>query len=529
MERESFIITLTGPSQSGKSLVMRKIQYLESALQKEGINFLPKIVPKYTTRLYRSEESSLMKQGKDVDVISVPKLPDNCDLIYQTYGVLYGIATEDLKAILNQKKIPIIIINDIRAVEELKKEFPGRVLSLFLCRKIPELEDFKEEANNRGNVTENENRSRYEKAIAIYRVFIENIALFDRILLNAKEYGEEELERVNTIIDIQLSNLIKETIKGNIIRKGPIKKAPRVFVIAGNAASGKDEIVRAILTMGKLQARVIPKFTMRNQEPNDGNEMICQSRLRRAVIEDAELRCQQERQQMEKELFLLEKNFPAQYAVAVADFRQKILHSVSTGTQLVWKMVGDKAKEVEEWPEGEEDSKNRTIQDMFFELNPDYIDLKYLSENGEELFSYEEVRLISFQGKKYIIYGNGDKLYGCDVTTLKEELETGSKHFILVASQLGVVEALKYLLEDEERIKFVYSHSEISVDEFKKNASDLYKKQKIEKFKEEIEKYAKYVAYYQHVTIYAKSELTYEQTNKEEELVDQMFRLLRAY
>ena len=88
---------------------------------------------------------------------------------------------------------------------------------------------------------------------------------------------------------------------------------------------------------------------------------------------------------------------------------------------------------------------------------------------------------------------------------------------------------MKYLIGDEERIKFVYSHSEISVDEFKKNASDLYKKQKIEKFKEEIEKYAKYVAYYQHVTIYAKSELTYEQTNKEEELVDQMFRLLRAY
>ena len=120
MERESFIITLTGPSQSGKSLVMRKILCLESTLQREDIDFFPKIVPKYTTRLYRSEESSLMKQGKAVDVISVPKLPDNCDLIYQTYGVLYGIATEDLKAILDQKRIPIIVINDIRAVEELK-------------------------------------------------------------------------------------------------------------------------------------------------------------------------------------------------------------------------------------------------------------------------------------------------------------------------------------------------------------------------------------------------------------------------
>jgi len=529
MEGGSFIITLTGPSQSGKSLVMRKILCLESILQKEKIGFSPEIVPKYTTRLYRSEESSLLKQGKSVDVISVPKLPGNCDLIYQTYGVLYGLATEDLRAMLDQRKNPILVINDIRAVEELKKEFPGRVLSLFLFRKIPELEDFKEEAKNRGNVTENEIRSRYEKANSIYRVFIENIALFDRILLNAIEYGDEEIEHDHTIIDKQLINLVKETIKGGVIRTGPIKKAPRVFVVAGNAASGKDEIIRAILTMGKLQANVIPKYTMRNQEPNDGDEMICQSRLKRDMIREAESRCEKEREQMERELVLLEKNFPDQYGVAVADFRQKILHSVSTGAQVVWKMVEDKAKEAEGWPEGEKNSKNRTIQDMFFERNPDYVDLEYLSEKGEELFSYEEVRLISFQGRKFIIYGSGDKLYGCDVTTLKQELETGSKHFILVASQVGVVEALKYLLGDEERIKFVYAHSEISLDEFKRNASDLYKKQKIDKFEEEIQKYAKYVAYYQHVTIYAKSELTYEQTNKEEELVDQMFRLLRAY
>ena len=81
----------------------------------------------------------------------------------------------------------------------------------------------------------------------------------------------------------------------------------------------------------------------------------------------------------------------------------------------------------------------------------------------------------------------------------------------------------------EDRVRLIYAHSEISAGEFEANATDITKKDKKEEFKKILDAYTKEIANYNHVTIYAKSQLTYEQTSKEEELVDQMFRILRAY
>ena len=41
--------------------------------------------------------------------------------------------------------------------------------------------------------------------------------------------------------------------------------------------------------------------------------------------------------------------------------------------------------------------------------------------------------------------------------------------------------------------------------------------------------YSKDIAYYDHVTIYAESELSKQKGGKEEELIDQIFRLFRYY
>lgn len=146
MGTNNFILTLTGPSQSGKSLVMEKIERLGKELNKHGIHFIPKKIQKYTTRYLRLEEMNLLEKGEETEVINVKKIPDTCDLVYQTYGVRYGLETNSLSSELQKGHSPVVVINDIRGVEEIKKYFSGKVLSLFLFRKIPELEDFKQEA-----------------------------------------------------------------------------------------------------------------------------------------------------------------------------------------------------------------------------------------------------------------------------------------------------------------------------------------------------------------------------------------------
>lgn len=53
----------------------------------------------------------------------------------------------------------------------------------------------------------------------------------------------------------------------------------RLFVITGNASSGKDEIIRAVQSLGGFHAQVVPKYTTRQQHLDDGNEIICKTLL----------------------------------------------------------------------------------------------------------------------------------------------------------------------------------------------------------------------------------------------------------
>jgi ribose 1,5-bisphosphokinase PhnN len=50
---------------------------------------------------------------------------------------------------------------------------------------------------------------------------------------------------------------------------------PRLFLIVGSPASGKDELIAAVNTIGSLHAEIVPKHTNRKWRTGDDNEMIC--------------------------------------------------------------------------------------------------------------------------------------------------------------------------------------------------------------------------------------------------------------
>lgn len=54
-----------------------------------------------------------------------------------------------------------------------------------------------------------------------------------------------------------------------------INYTPKLFVVIGSPASGKDELIQAVNSLGQLHACVVPKHTDRKWRPDDGNEMIC--------------------------------------------------------------------------------------------------------------------------------------------------------------------------------------------------------------------------------------------------------------
>ena len=51
---------------------------------------------------------------------------------------------------------------------------------------------------------------------------------------------------------------------------------PRIFLVVGSPASGKDELITAVNTIGSLHAEIVPKHTSRDIREDDGDEMICE-------------------------------------------------------------------------------------------------------------------------------------------------------------------------------------------------------------------------------------------------------------
>ncbi|MAX27487.1 MAG: hypothetical protein CMJ19_23565 [Phycisphaeraceae bacterium] len=165
------LITITGPSQAGKSTAIEIFKHHKNTY------FKPVSIPKYTTRPPRPDD-------RPEEVIHVKKLPNKLDLVYQQYDYRYGLSSNEILNQLRNGYSPIIVLNDVRLITEVKRLFGTLVLSLFLYRKTPQIKEFFLDAINRGDENTEELEKRFKKAYAIYRIYIENIYLFDSVLIN---------------------------------------------------------------------------------------------------------------------------------------------------------------------------------------------------------------------------------------------------------------------------------------------------------------------------------------------------------
>ena len=165
------VITLTGPSGSGKSTAVGCL------LDCNGGGFKPILIPKYTTRAPRADDRG--------GVVCVPEIPDTCDLVYEQYQVRYGLESAQVFRFLADGFTPVIILNDIRVVEDIKAALGGLVRSIFVFREAPVLETQRRLAESRGSLDEEDLQRRHRKAHAIYRIYIENLHLFDHVIINS--------------------------------------------------------------------------------------------------------------------------------------------------------------------------------------------------------------------------------------------------------------------------------------------------------------------------------------------------------
>lgn len=182
----SNLIIFTGPSQSGKSTALN---YFLTSSSKD---FRAICLPKYTTRQPRNDDNPR-------EVICCTDLPSDCDLVYQQYDQRYGLNSNDILDELKLNKTVLLVLNDVRTIYEVKRIFGSICYSIFVFRQAPNYDEFIRISKNRGSTDINQMEKRLKKAEAIYRIYIENIPVFDKVLLNS--FGKRELKmQVNGII-----------------------------------------------------------------------------------------------------------------------------------------------------------------------------------------------------------------------------------------------------------------------------------------------------------------------------------------
>ena len=583
--RKSFIITLTGPSACGKGLITEAIVEYSKKLQKQGIDFCPYMFTKDVTRSYRFKEALSILNNENIDVNSVTTIPESDDLVYRTYGDEYALSTESLTRALEENKSPIVVINDVRVVEELKKIYKGRVLSLFIFRHIiPDVEQHKKASADRGAVSAQKTLSRYEKAVALYRVFIENIHIFDRVILNVRENDIE-------LAKLQARGVIDGVFNGKIKLDKAIKRGPKLFIVSGNAASGKDDIVKAAKLYGKQQADILIKSTSRQEEDGDVGEIICKYIPKKDKIEQYLTEYNSELSRIEEKMTyknyvkknnkeLLEKykeyilntmktakvskkcdekklqtllhhnieNCISFERFAQAEYflaKQAKVKTVLTPQQRFWQALKKTQNKVKNKGKISKDN-YLMILNEWFELNTSssYIPLDEIREKttDQRLMEIQKIEdpnenkswLIKDEGKSYIFYENNE-LYGEPIKygfeigkyVTEWEMRSRNKHLVLTASLPNMFRICREQFGGDNVVT-AFTYSQISQAEHEAH-SDLATGNAKSKEYNDIARYAQHIADFDYALIYAETSLTNLSGNQRDELVDQMFRLFRVY
>ena len=578
MRTTPFIITLTGSSGCGKTYITDKILDYGKELEKENIQFNPVRHWKYVTRPYRTTEIIDKLHNKDknndgiddndgIDVKSEKTIPVDCEFIYRTYGDEYGLRKKDLQNLLDKGKSPIIVINDVRVIEEMKKEFPNQVLSLFLFREIiPDEETHKKAGKTRGGVSEDEVKLRFEKAVVLYRIFIENIFLFDRTILNIPK----EKTRIDTdIAQIQIQRVIKGVIDEKITLDKQITKSPKLFIVSGNAQSGKDDIIRAAKKLGKLQTDILLKHTTRWAENGDEGEIVPKYIPKKSLLEKYEeeyldviekfekeysfedykkywkydLRNEYEKTK-DKDKFKNEEEF---FKVKYEIYKLFIKNEIKTGHENFWKDFDKEVKEKKGDKKELPQELYEEILEKYFEKNIEHIDLERIAEENKELYKAEITKidqripkkkennsgLLQYEGKPFVLYENNKKIcekpiyYGYEIERYKEDIKKGNKHIVLIASLPNMFRICREEFGNENVIT-AFAYSQISAEEHTKNSDGVVGAAKLQEY-DDILRYAHHIDDFDYVLIFAETSVVNKSGSQKDELVDQMFRLFRVY
>lgn len=174
------ILIIAGASFSGKD---------------ELVNALIQIEPSKVSA-YRKGTSRKKKSTDNNELLHLKKLSNRYDIQYEKNGHSYGIDTDEVWKILAKEKIVILVLSDLKSIVKLKEKFKNIVSSIYLHSNIDQ--DQLNEAKK--TLPKDEFSKRSESSSSLKKTYINNLSVFDHVLLNTSE-PEDLYDQAFNILD----------------------------------------------------------------------------------------------------------------------------------------------------------------------------------------------------------------------------------------------------------------------------------------------------------------------------------------
>ena len=245
------IFVLAGGTGSGKTTLLNLVCQSSGAIAV--------IPPKYSNRESRGPGDDVVHVDDDIN-------SSEYAFAYSMQDNFYGFKLTDIIEPLKQGKNVFLVLSDMRVIEGLRAFFGNFVSVIYLFRNMSEdeFEQIMEARRRRLGQAERKSVSiRRNRLYLIQRQYIENIALFDHVLINRGGRDGEMLT--------QMVNIIEGDRCGGCQNR---HRGPVIFLIAAASGAGKRTLMQAMYSLGSKSITVIPKETDRPVQPEDGKEII---------------------------------------------------------------------------------------------------------------------------------------------------------------------------------------------------------------------------------------------------------------
>ena len=314
MKEQKILYVIMGASGSGKTTLLQNI-----VTEKK----LCRAAKKYSTRDRRPDTYDA--NGKlicdDITHLSLAELERKCDILYEINNNKYGVnSSEIIRELSKGHNDLVLILSDVRAIKILKQkvegakhflkvmyllsrldsvsEFtktwqtrvekdlqrggkdPSKEVEKINCKISDELMDFAAKIKNDPTklgieqisiecdrilslLPESEsNRKRSEKIRLMFTQYVNNIGLFDYVILNTTSIDDMHRQAENIINYNRTRSMVR-------LAKHKYLKGPVVFIVCASPKSGKGTLMENLNIMGVSQIQITPKYADREPAPND--------------------------------------------------------------------------------------------------------------------------------------------------------------------------------------------------------------------------------------------------------------------